>query len=136
MPRRRSSCCPCFESSTPSPPPSPRIVDAHPLQRTGTRIDHRIASQMYDPQYADYFKRKDEEARTVQALGLISRRVQHPGNSPVFIPPDMLKTIRDYANTHGGRKTRKYKKRPNKADKKKKRTNRHKSNKRRTNRRK
>ena len=134
MPRRRSSCCPCFDSSTPSPPPSPRIVGSHPLQRTGLRNDDRIASQMHDPQYADYFKRKFDEARTAQALGLISRRVQHPGNSPVFIPPDVLNTI--YANIHGGRKTRKYKKRPNKTNKKKKRTNRHKSNKRRTNRRK
>jgi len=138
MPRRKSNWCPCLGSLRPSSPPraptSPRIVGSHPLQRTGVSNEVRIASQMHDPQYADYFKHNAEEARIVQALGLISNRVQRPGNSPVYIPPDILDTI--YANVRGGKKTRKYKNRPNKTNKKKKRTNRHKSNKRRTNRRK
>ena len=136
MPRRRSRCCPCPGSTTSTPsqrPESPRIVGSHPLQRTGIRTDDRIASQMYDPYYADYFDRKAREARTAQALGMISRRVQRPGNTPVYPAPDVLDIIKSYANTRGGKKTRKYKKRPNK---KKKRTNRRKSNKKRTNRRK
>ena len=139
MPRRKSRCCRCPGSSTPTPSPeSPRIVGSHPLQRTGIRTDDRIASQMYNPYYADYFDRKAREARTAQALEMISRRVQRPGNSPVYPAPDVLDIIESYANTRGGKKTRKYKKRPNKkkTNKKKKRTNRRKSNKRRTNRRK
>ena len=47
MPRRKSRCCRCPGSSTPTPSPeSPRIVGSHPLQRTGIRTDDRIASQM------------------------------------------------------------------------------------------
>lgn len=132
MPRRRSSCCPCSGSSTPSPE-SPRIVGSPRLKRTGVRNVGHIASQMYDPQYADYLERRAHEERSAQALGLISDRVQRPGNSPVYIPPDVLDTIRNYANVRGGKKTRKYKKRQNKTHNKK---NRRKSNKRRTNRRK
>ena len=135
MPRRRSSCCPCSGSSTPSPE-SPRILGSHPLKRTGIRNNDHIASQIYDPQYADYLERRAHEERTAQALRLISDRVQRPGNNPVYIPPDVLDTIRNYANVRGGKKTRKYKKRQNKTHNKKNRTNRRKSNKRRTNRRK
>lgn len=134
MPRGKSRCCPCPGSPTPSPSAeSPRIVGSHPLQITGIRNDDRIVSQMYDPQYADYFDRKAREARTAQALGMISKRVQHLGNSDVLMAPDVLDIIQSYANQKGGKKTRKYKKRSNN---KKKRTNRRKTNKRKSNRRK
>ena len=139
MPRGKSRCCPCPGSSTPTPSPeSPRIVGSHPLQRTGVRSDDRIASQRYDPYYADYFDRKAREARTAQALGMISRRVQQPGSRPVYPAPDVLDIIESYANKSGGKRTRKYKRRPTKkkTNKKKKRTNRRKTNKRKSNRRK
>ena len=126
MPRRKSRCCSCSRSRSPSPSPeSPRIVGSHPLQRFGVRNYDHIVSQMHDPYYADYFDRKAREARTAQALGMISKRVQHPGNSPVYIPPDVLDTIGNYANRSGGKNTRKYKKGGNK---KKKWTKRRKSN--------
>lgn len=142
MPRRKSRCCPCPGSPSPTPTPShesPRIVGSHPLQRTSRKseghYDDKIHSQMYDPQYADYFDRKAREARTAQALGMMSKRVQDPGrpDDPRYPPPDVLDIIQSYANQKGGKKTRKYKKRSNK---KKKRTNRRKTNKRRSNRRK
>ena len=137
MPRGKSRCCPCHGPPTPSPE-SPRIVGSSPIQRTGIRNDGRIVSQMYDPQYADYFEHKANEARTAQALGMISKRVQRPGNSGVLMAPDVLDIIHSYSNQRGGKRTRKYKKRSNKkkkrSNKKKKRTSLRKTNKRRSNR--
>lgn len=139
MSRRRCCRCPGSTTSTPSPPDSPRTLGPPVVRTSINRHPYdTITSQVANPLYADYYKNLEHKRRIQQALNLISRRIQQPGNSPVYIPPDVLNTIGHYANTRGGKKTRKYKKRPNKkkTNKKKKRTNRRKSNKKRTNRRK
>ena len=140
MSRRRRCCrCPGSTTSTPSPPDSPRTLGPPVVRTSINRHPYdTITSQVANPLHADHFENLAREGRTRQALNLISQRIQQPGNSPVYIPPDVLDTIGHYANTRGGKKTRKYKKRPNKkkTNKKKKRTNRRKSNKKRTNRRK
>ena len=137
MSRRRKCCrCPGSTTSTPSPPDSPRTLGPPVVRTSINRHPYdTIASQVANPLYADYYENLAHERRIQQALDLISQRIQQPGNSPVYIPPDVLDTIGHYANSRGGKKTRKYKKRPKK---KKKRTNRRKSNKKkkRTNRRK
>ena len=138
MPRRR--CCRCPGAATPSPPDSPRTLGP-PLVRTSKKLPYdNIASQIGNPENKQYFNGKDRERRTRQALDLIGQRVLQPGNeaSITYMPREMLHNIERYANTRGGKKTRKYKKRTNKkkTNKKKKRTNRRKSNKRKTNRRK
>jgi hypothetical protein len=137
MPRRRCCRCPGAASPTPSPPDSPRTLGL-PLVRTRKKLPYdNIASQIGNPENERYFNGKARERRTRQALNLIGQRVLQPGNeaSITYMPREMLYNIRNYANTRGGKKTRKYKKRPKK---KKKRTNRRKSNKKkkRTNRRK
>lgn len=133
MHRRKSRCCPCPRSLTTSPE-SPRIVgDSHPLERTGRINYDHIVSQTHDPQYANYLERKAEETRTAQALGMMGRRVLRPGNSPVYMPRDVLDIISNYTNQQGGKRTRKqhsYKKKSTK-----KRMNRRKTNKRKTNKR-
>lgn len=139
MSRRRCCRCPGSTTSTPSPPDSPRTLGPPVVRTSINRHPYdTIASQVTNPLYADYYDNLAREERTRQALNFISRRIQQPGNSRVYIPPDVLDTIGHYANTRGGKKTRKYKKRPNKkkTNKKKKRTNRRKSNKKKTNRRK
>ena len=141
MPRKRKCCrCPGTASPTPSPPDSPRTLGL-PLVRTRKKLPYdNIASQIENPENEHYFNDKARERRTRQALDLIGQRVLQPGNeaSITYMPREMLHNIGNYANTRGGKKTRKYKKRPNKkkTNKKKKRTNRRKSNKCKTNRRK
>jgi hypothetical protein len=132
MSKRRCCRCPGSTTSTPSPPDSPRTLGPPVVRTSINRHPYdTIASQVANPLYADYYEDIARKSRTRQALNLIGQRIQQPGNSPVYIPPDVLDTIGHYANSRGGKKTRKYKKRPNK---KKKRTNRRKSNKKKTNR--
>lgn len=96
-------CCPCGRKTSPSPE-SPRIVGSHPLQRTGIRNEDSIASQIYDPVYAEYFNRKAHEARTAQALGMIGQNVLGPERSLTYMPPDILDYIESYANQRGGKR--------------------------------